>query len=146
MTSYSLPSGKLGGRTSTEIDSASATTADSSSTETPRRNAARVTARYITPVSKNRYPRCWATRCATVVFPEAAGPSMAMVRADFKACPGSRPSLARLGFAQGGDIRPHPEQPRIFDRRQATTPPPLQGPRWRGPGGFPGLGDGHRLA
>ena len=44
------------------------------------RKAAKVTARYIAPVSSNRQPRRSAKRLATVLFPAPAGPSIVTTR------------------------------------------------------------------
>ena len=47
--------------------------------ETPRCSAFSASARYIAPLSRYKYPRTPAMRRATLLFPEPAGPSMAMV-------------------------------------------------------------------
>ena len=44
----------------------------------PARNAMSVQARYIIPVSTNRYPSKYARAFPTEVLPEAAGPSIAI--------------------------------------------------------------------
>ena len=47
---------------------------------TPGRNASYASARYIAPVSTKSMPRRPASSCATVVFPDAAGPSIAICK------------------------------------------------------------------
>ena len=61
-----------------ERRSAMRATASASSGSTPRRSAAKVTDRYIAPVSRYSRPSRAARARATVDLPEPAGPSMAI--------------------------------------------------------------------
>src|SRR6266851_1493089 len=61
------------------VSFASASRRDSFSNATWRRSAFSASARYIAPLSRYKYPSIAATRRATLLLPEPAGPSMAMV-------------------------------------------------------------------
>src|SRR5438876_1900733 len=75
----------VGARSSMCVWLASATSRASSSKGMPCRRAFSPSARYIAPLSKYKYPSIAATRRATLLFPEPAGPSMAMVSLDILA-------------------------------------------------------------
>src|SRR5712692_9060999 len=69
----------VGGRSSMWLPLASASRRSWSAKETFVWMALRPTARYIAPLSRYRYSSSAATRRATLLFPEPAGPSMAIV-------------------------------------------------------------------
>ncbi len=70
----------LGGFSSMCVSFASSARRDSLSSATCRRSAFSANARYIAPLSRYKYPSIAATRRATLLLPDPAGPSMAMVR------------------------------------------------------------------
>ena len=61
------------------VSRVSSSSAASSSSGIFRSNAFSATARYIAPLSRYKYPSIAATRRATVLFPDPAGPSIAIV-------------------------------------------------------------------
>src|SRR6266446_1203961 len=61
------------------VSLASFSTTDSSFSGMPRFKAFKASARYIAPLSRYKYCKSSATRRATLLFPEPAGPSMAIV-------------------------------------------------------------------
>src|SRR5256712_10921672 len=104
----------LGALSSICVSLASASSLGSSSSEAPRRSAFSASARYIAPLSRYKYPSIAATRRATLLLPDPAGPSMAMVSFGILV---AQPLLA---------VRLYFEAP--ANRAQARAPVPLLKP------------------
>ncbi len=101
-------------------------TGSGSSGSMPRRRAAKVTDRYMAPVSRYSRPRRWASALATVDLPEPAGPSIAITlieRAPYCASAGGGSQLVQ-GVPVAGEGLGHAA--RIGDR-DARRPQPEQG-------------------